>query len=432
MLHIGAPKSGSSAIQRFCMHHRAEIEQLGYYYPEHSLDVNGVSGGHTQVAGPVLSGEMAQAEQKLIGWLHEARQRNACLLLSGEAFYGQAQNVRKLTPGLDVHVVAFLRHPVDYLLGNHNQGIKRHMHTKRLTELLLEQAGKPAPHLAGVPLLTWADVFGDANCHFLPYRTPVAGQASIEQRFLQTLGMTESNARQLAGEVVITNRSYVKSALELKRLLNTVLPELPDAQVNRVDWAMQGYSDKAHTEHSYTQADIPEPVRHQLLEQLMPQMQPVIQRFPALAEVGDLPLEPDSKLSKKQCVVDLTRPLNFMSETEPEVMAAIRTAAIALRDQGRQDYSFLKLLDLLGIEFAEPVRPDNALTDSVRKLLVSDKAQNADILREMAVMLERLNYLDDAFFVIEEALKRRPQGMGIQAIKKRISEKIITRKALLQ
>jgi hypothetical protein len=45
VLHIGAPKCGSSAIQRFCVSRREALLQHGYYYPEHSLDASMLGSG---------------------------------------------------------------------------------------------------------------------------------------------------------------------------------------------------------------------------------------------------------------------------------------------------------------------------------------------------------------------------------------------------
>jgi hypothetical protein len=47
VFHIGAPKTGASAIQKFLLENRQALKSLGFYYPEHALDENGVSGGHT-------------------------------------------------------------------------------------------------------------------------------------------------------------------------------------------------------------------------------------------------------------------------------------------------------------------------------------------------------------------------------------------------
>lgn len=424
VIHIGAPKCGSSAIQRFCVSHRDALLKLGYFYPEHSLDVNGVSGGHTQVAGALISNKRKQAHATFQRWLNEAKAQRACLLLSAEAFYGRHAAMAEFCEGLDVTVIGFLRHPIEYLLGNHNQGIKRHMSTRRLGDLLPEVLGKPTGQLVGEPLLKWADAVGDDNCIFIPFFSPENGGPLAEVRLMKALGIETPMAPLLQEVGGQTNRSYVKLALELKRLLNTVLDDLSAHSAHQVDWSLQGYSDRAHHESGYTLADLPAEVCQRLEEQLLRQMAPVLKRFPQLAPVAEMPATAAGNTAAKW--MDLAGPLAALQADAPTVLQEIHARAIELRNQGRQDYAFCKLLDLLGVEFHERVENTQQAGLSVqqRKQLSNDKAEEADILREMALLLERQGLLDDAWFAISCALDRRPNGLGIQRIKARIGEKL--------
>ncbi|TVU87582.1 hypothetical protein [Vreelandella titanicae] len=425
VLHIGAPKCGSSAIQRLCVSHRDHLLTMGYYYPEHTLDVNGVSGGHTQLAGALINGKKEQASTTFQRWLAEARAHQACLLLSAEALYGQHEAMAEFCRGLNIRVVGFLRHPVDYLLANHNQGIKRHMDTRRLGQLLPELLGRPTGHLVGLPLLKWADAFGDDNCCFMAYQSPSAGGSPVEKLFLEALGIPTSKLEVLLNDLKgITNRSYVKSALELKRLLNTVLDELPANSAHQVDWSLQGYSDRAVDEQGYTMSDLSIEVREHLERDLLKQMETVIRRFPALASAADVTAESEKTLGCGW--LDLSAPLAALQADTPQVVEQIKQSAVTLRDQGRQDYAFCKLLDVLGIEFNEPRAQTKlpGLSVQQRKVLEKDTSREADCLRELAVLLERQELLEDALFAIKCALDRRPQGTGIQRIKARIEEKL--------
>lgn len=431
VLHIGAPKCGSSAIQRLCVSHRDDLLTMGYYYPEHPLDVNGVSGGHTQVAGALINGKKEQACTTFQRWLAEARAHQACLLISAEALYGQHEAMAECCWGLNIRVVGFLRHPVDYLLANHNQGIKRHMDTRRLGQLLPELLGRPTGHLVGLPLLKWADSFGDDNCCFMAYHSPSAGGSPVEELFLEALDIPSSKVEVLLNDLNgITNRSYVKSALELKRLLNTVLGQLPENSAHQVDWSLQGYSDRAIDEQGYNMTDLSTEVREQLEQHLLKQMEAVIRRFPVLASAADVPAEREKTLGSGW--LDLAAPLSALQIDAPQVVEQIKQCALALRDQERQDYAFCKLLDVLGIEFNEPGAQTELPGLSVQqcKVLEKDTSSEADCLREMAVLLERQELLEDALFAIECALARRPQGKGIQHIKARIEEKLTLTRAL--
>ncbi|WP_110630640.1 hypothetical protein [Salinicola salarius] len=422
VFHIGAPKSGSSAIQRFCLGHTAELRKLGFYYPEHSLDKNGVSGGHTQVAGRLINGDFEAAREKFQEWLDEARQEGLTLLLSAEAFYGKHAELRQMTQGLNVRVLAFLRNPLDYLIGNHNQGIKRHMSTRRLSQEVEWALETPTGHLAGVPLLAWADAFGDSVCDFRAYISPREDGPPIERAFLEALGASAEQARAWVPKTEITNRSYVASALELKRLLNTALVNLPDRMAHEVDWSLQGFSDRAHDLRSYHSQDLPEEVMNRLVGHFQGQMQPVVERFPELATaLGTI----DSGSNNAPLgSLDLATPLASLAEDAPETLDAIRHQAVCLRDQGANSYAFFRLLEVLNIDFAEPAFPQQALSPQARQVLGNEKSKDADYLREFGLTLERLGYFEEALLIMGTAQERRPQGQGIRKILDRLRERL--------
>lgn len=417
----------------------------GFYYPGHSLDVNGVSGGHSQLAGPLVEGKLEEAGVTFRRFLGEARARRACLLLSAEGLYGQQAAMAELCSGLKVVILGFLRNPLEALLANHNQGIKRHMSTRRLIEVVPEMLRRPTGHLVGAPFLSWADSFGDEHCRFLPFRSPGSGGGMIEAEFLNALGLSQVAPLMLEGLSGQTNRSYVKSALELKRLLNTVLPALPPQQAHKIDWCLQGYSDRALEEEAYSLADLDAGLHQKMQTHLFKQMEPVIARFPALGPVAATSMAEPRAFGVGSGWLDLGGPLRALTEGEPEVLRAVRERAAALRDQGRRDYAFCKLLDVLGIDFVEPgpsgrlgkpgTEPENenatvqrqGLTESQREILGSKEASVAGCMRELAVVLESQDVLDDALYVIQCALVRRPEVVGLQRIRDRIAGKLAAR-----
>ncbi len=426
-LHIGSPKAGSSALQSFMLSSRKSLEKLGLYYPEHGIDKNGVSGGHGQLGGALRDKDIDGAEALLSKWLTHARKKGLKLVLSSESFFNQAESFyallherMQLAPE-DIRVIAFVRAPIDYLMGNHNQGIKRHGETWRLSNHLAPVMRNGRPSLEGVPLIQWANAFGDDNCRFLTYQKPTDDVPQIEAVFLEELGVAASEIPALLPERKITNRSYVRSALELKRTLNTVLGKLPPEVGREIDWALQGYSDQHPQEDSLGSRDIPEPLYKDINGMFLAAMEPVMQRFPTLDRAVLFPAQE----SKRASTADLSnpyRPLAYLEVHCAKELNAVKEEALAQYRQGRQGYAFLKLLDLLGLDFEEPAA-QTGLSARARGIIASSKMKEADRLRELGAYFEQHGLLDDALLLLEKALDNRPGGGSIKKLQRRIEDK---------
>lgn len=244
VLHIGAPKAGSSAIQAFLVSNRAILEKAGYCYPEHGLDINQVSGGHSQQFGvKLINGELAGAAECLAGWLATAREKNLCLLLSAEAFYRQAEKLKELTSGLRVKVLAYFRDPVESMISSYNQSVKRHYNTQKFTLFAKQQFKSKMVDKSGEIFKVWLEYFGKENVQVLPYDKKTFSQKKMEWSFLEALGVPHSLTEKFVFRNQLVNASYTPSALELKRLLNVVLDREDPKMNHRTDWPLQKYSD---------------------------------------------------------------------------------------------------------------------------------------------------------------------------------------------
>ncbi|WP_141103686.1 hypothetical protein [Cobetia sp. QF-1] len=428
IIHIGSPKAGSSALQSFMLRSRKEIEKIGYYYPEHNIDKNGVSGGHSQLWVALREGDVEGAKALLETWLNHARKKGLILVVSSESFFNQSESLAKLfheslrIPPHVIRIIAFVRAPVDYLLGNHNQGIKRHGQSWSLSSHLAPVLRNSKPSsLSGGPLLQWADAFGDDNCHFLTYQKPAEDTRQIEAVFLEELGVPASEILALLPERKITNRSYVRSALELKRTLNTVLAKLPPKVGRQIDWALQEYSDLHPDEGSVGSQDIPAVLYRDINAKFLAAMEPALKRFPSLDRKVLFPPQPTKDTFT---VSDATpyRPLAYLEEQYPKELDIIRKAALTQYKEGDQSYAFLKLLDLLGIYFEEPVAL-KGLSARTRGIIASSRMKEADRLRELGAYFEQQGLLDDALLLLEKALETRPEGGGIKKMQRRVADK---------
>lgn len=272
ILHIGAPKTGSSAIQRHCCLHAAALRAAGLHYPPHPLDANGVSSGHGELFGLLLGGQAAAARRALACHLADARRAGCRLVLSAEGIFAHAAAVVRNLPTRRFHVVCMLRHPLDAIASHHNQGIKRHFGTGPLSqaaEALISRA-HVNPTLSGGALVEWLGSCGRERMTVLPFIVdgrPVDAVAG----FLGLFGLPAPS------DVRPINRSYTPAAAALRRMVNGLPEPVLEGFDERLDRSLQAYSDARAT----PRPDVADLVDERQLAALERLFQPDVERLEA-------------------------------------------------------------------------------------------------------------------------------------------------------
>jgi len=357
VLHIGAPKTGSSAIQRFCLNNREQLLRAGYFYPKHSMDRNGVSGGHSLVGNLLRENKLRKARLVFRLMLLSARLRGKTLLLSSESFYRNARRFESLLEGLNVRVTGWFRHPVEAFVSNYNQSVKRHFRTNDISEMLNEQVQKKGiANLSGRRLRRWADIVGDRHCTFLPYfkepRSAGAAQDEpIERAWLRLLGVDPKDVEGFAFDDKRVNRSYVEEALELKRILNLVLSPEDSGLAVRVDWALQEYSDNAGESGGSLGVYLKPEQVSMLNERFSKANATLARRFPALKPIlkqGDDYVR-QAEVSTERAL-DLSKPLTRLEHLYPEDYRTLQNrVSDRIGHEPAPSGELLQLAGLLGV-----------------------------------------------------------------------------------
>lgn len=422
VIHIGSPKSGSSAIQRFCLGNRDALARHGFFYPAHEQDRNQVTSGHTPIATPLQQDQPEKAQQVFDKYLAQARKARQTLLLSSEAFFRHAEQTRKITAGLDVEVLAFVRHPIETLVSSHNQGIKRHFSTRSLVGHCNDMASRANVQFT-VPFLTqWADTFGDANCRFLPYLADWYREHSLEEDLLLAIGLPREAISDFAIDRRRVNRSYVPEATELKRLLNSVLTQQDGALNQQVDFILQAYSDAAPENGASSLSTLPPVLLEQLEQAYAGALEVLGERFPTLrgafSTVADHTLRQDRE--RPQRLLDL---VGRLFAQQPELEQLVHSRLTRQLSEGVHSAPLLKLADLLGFETGGEIELDVLLPETRRKRLLDPSNEPADLLRELALMFETAGDLEAALQFIERAIAVRPKGEQLLRARERLQRK---------
>lgn len=129
-IHVGPPKTGTSAVQAWLNSQSDNLSAKGIYYPKHKTDRNGISSGNfSSLISTSSKKSLFFDRDKLSNLIDELDgRRERSLLLSSEHFY-------YFLPWLFLYCknakfIFYIRHPLSVLESGYNQQVKRHRKTE--------------------------------------------------------------------------------------------------------------------------------------------------------------------------------------------------------------------------------------------------------------------------------------------------------------
>jgi hypothetical protein len=190
ILHIGTPKTGTTAVQRFLHRNRRALTEYGFHNattPPHNL-------GHANsIADALYASDHRAVQTFLASHVKSARQRGAdTVLISAENFYvrnvllamqrgevcpNALEDDRRVVEKLGAllpdelatcRIVCYFRRPDRYAESLYNQHVKRGVIDGTFDEFLSRI--EPVLHY-DTCVRSWADVFGRRNCAVRLYDT---------------------------------------------------------------------------------------------------------------------------------------------------------------------------------------------------------------------------------------------------------------------
>ena len=231
VIHVGPPKSGTSAIQKWLLSNIERLNNNGFYYPSHESDPNGISSGN------VLSIFSRDTEDKLVFDKHrytdlviEAKRQNChTVVFSSEFFFQQIQILAEQIP--QAKFIAYLRFPAEVIESAYNQGVKRHQEVKAFG------IDKNPKYFQVHVLFREVKAVGIERFQLRPYHPRCFVGGEIVSDFLAAIGWDlVTNKLKVSSERV--NTSYSLEALEFKRWFNQYnVKELQE----KLDYFLQNY-----------------------------------------------------------------------------------------------------------------------------------------------------------------------------------------------
>jgi hypothetical protein len=233
IFHIGTPKTGTSAVQRFLCANRQRLAESGVHY----ATPHG-SGQANAVANALSTGDSGTARAFLVNQAKAAHQCGAdTLLISAENFYArnihaamQRQQIMPKAPERDqmfvealrelipdeiatCQIVCYLRRPDRYAESLYNQHVKRGVIDSTFDDFLSLIEPALSYHRCLYP---WADVFGQRNCMLRVYDS--AKKDVVGDFVMNVLGIRDiSRFSHVHNQA---NERLARDLLEFKRLKN--------------------------------------------------------------------------------------------------------------------------------------------------------------------------------------------------------------------
>lgn len=412
IIHIGSPKTGSSAIQKYFNNHRKTFIKYGVFYPEHGLDSNGISGGHWELANFVVSKDLSKATEVLAGYLKQAKKKKCKLLISAESFFVRPEDLLSILPTKNFHVVSYFRHPLDAFRSHYNQGVKRHFSTNDI-KAVATSIEISRPGISGEVLLKWADLIGVNKISLLHYSSLGLNGFNSIKVFCELL-----NLPYLPGGEKRINASYTPSALEFKRLLNAVLDEKNAVLNSRLDIFLQKYSDSVSVPFPSLKQLIGGDAYKDMHAYYLPIVSSISNKFNVNLVVSD-----DENGGQDYESIPLIWEL---LQVDAQLVDYIKSCVLNRLYNGERSYSLVKLSEYIDIDFEEIqfFNKNTHLSDKEISLILSKSAQSADILRELAKIFERSGDFKNALKISKRALELRPNGPYLKIMVDRLSKSI--------
>lgn len=429
IIHIGGPKTGSSALQSFLLNNRKQLARAGFYYPKHAIDKNSVSGGHSTLGINLRDQNIDATRKAFTQYLSEARRSGLVLLLSAESLFNHPHRLKSAIPDYRVKIIAFYRDPLDAIYSHYNQAVKRSFITQTFSQFCGPMAYNLEKHpMSGTILNEWADAFGKDAVQVETYQQPIDDQTSIERIFLRLLGINEDDQHTFSFPDARINVSYTAAALELRRLLNFVLKEQDEKVSSEIDHCLQAYSDRRHE---------PSPPLETLLDdKLYRDLRKVIDRTKRLVKRNYITDREPSPEQDQAPSTQMASPVPFHRTTLEEVLAdafeghgkllsLIRQRVKArLVANDSSPYPIVRLAEVLGMPDTQHMVTEQLFDRRQMQILTSDDSKAADLLKVVALTLERRGLLEDAYAVISRALSLRPKGPQIIEIHDRLAKRL--------
>lgn len=217
-IHVGAGKTGTSALQQFFHLNRELLIEKHIVLPEAGLSSQNHGLQHHRLSnhGPHKNKQVGKL------WRDISLLKEQNLLLSSEGFHSKIsepdgleyfKKVRDILSGKDIKIIFYLRRHSQWLQSAYSQFVKSNIQSMRMSDFLIRYKKNPVDQI-----FLFAEVFGSENIVVRPFEFNQFYEGSICKDFCNAIELTWDDRFVEPNEN--PNPRFLSDALEIKRNLN--------------------------------------------------------------------------------------------------------------------------------------------------------------------------------------------------------------------
>lgn len=440
VIHIGVPGTGSAAIQKLLFDNHSRLAQSGFYYPASAQNNIQIWHRQSKLGSYIEKNDLAAAKLLFDNYLATAKKNNLTLLLSEKSLYAYPDRFEEVTSGKKCKIIAFFRDPLDALFSTYNYAVKHDFVTTTFNQFCQEAVNSNNDRLTGKVFEQWQQLYSKKNLLALKYDQSLFGLITLEMLFLAALGIDKSlfNTFKYTQEKINPSLSF--AALELRRLLNFVIDKELFYYNHNIDWLLQNYSGQsgkfALSEY------IPEELYIALQDKFKETNDYLMDEILTHLNSNFIADNPQNKITAvtqhKYHDGQLRTILERILRNNATIKKYLINRTTKALPSKSNCYYVLRLADLLGIDIQPYINSSSDIATNIKSpplftqgqinhVFLSETAQSADFLREIAITLEQHGDYKSAQLVIERAFALRPNGPAIIALRDKLKNSTQTK-----
>ncbi len=250
ILHIGTPKSGTSALQNFLNSNRDILTTQNFCYPidqdEENTEIT--MGNGRKLYEYAIKNDVKKARNYLMNLLSKYNEDN--IILSSEGFYFYPKFIHSVIP--EAKIIVYFREQSEKIVSSYGQQVKGNPSFTKTFSQYLDSIlnGEEDKMYTEYFLDQWKKYYNKSNIVLRPYDFDQFRGGSIYTDFLYLINMNKLEKFTFPEKNI--NPGYNRDSLEYKLCLNRLLDPEKQYKNHLIRKLLQDYSEICPDKHKFS------------------------------------------------------------------------------------------------------------------------------------------------------------------------------------